>query len=263
MNHLDLFSGIGGFALAAEWAGFDTVAFCENNAWCVKHALQRNWPDIPIIQDVTKLGKKDLPNTHIDLITAGVPCQPASVAGKRKGIEDARWLWPDTFRIIHNLRPTWVLCENPTGILSLDRGEPFAEILERFRKAGYGTWWETIPASAAGWGHRRERVWVVAYSPRTRLERYSREQHDRDQSRRKQPEKTRYTPPPIIPPLRNSPQWWKNKSPVRPVVNGVSDYAFWKEAITAVGNAIVPQAAYEILQGIQNVESQTPLSPSA
>lgn len=251
MRHLDLFSGIGGFTMAAAWAGIETVAFCEINEWCHENALKRNWPEIPNLKDITTLTKEGLEKYGtIDLITAGVPCQPASIIGKRKGAEDSRWLWPDTLRIISTLKPAWVVCENPTGLLTLDRGDRFAEILKRFQQAGYDVWWETVPASAVGGGHRRERVWIVAHLADSGLEGHSRLQCDRSEPRRKCPKPSGWSPPKSVFPVRHSEWWWKDQSPVPIVVDGVSSPAFWKEAVIATGNAIVPQVAYEILRNL-------------
>lgn len=288
MKHLDLFSGIGGFALAARWAGIETVAFCEINDWPSENALNRNWPEIPNLKDVTKLCRRihhnldetgqeydpdyvecsrcgieygdcecietdQFTDTYggVDLITAGVPCQPASIIGKRKGAEDSRWLWPDTFRVIEELMPTWVVCENPTGLLTLDGGDRFSEIIERFSQAGYVCWWETIPASAVGGSHRRERVWIIAYSGGQGLEGHARHGNTHNRQEREETSTTGSITQKIILPVRDSSRWWKDQSPVPIVVDGVSDPAFWKEAVIATGNAIVPQVAYEILRCIK------------
>ncbi len=291
MKHLDLFSGIGGFALSAQWAGFETVAFCEVNDWCDENALKRNWPEIPNLKDITKLcrrihhnldetgqdygqdyvecakcgidfgdceciGTDQFIDTYggVDLITAGVPCQPASIIGKRKGVEDSRWLWPDTFRVIEELMPTWVVCENPTGLLTLDGGDRFGEIIERFQQAGYSVWWETIAASAVGGGHRRERVWIIAYSGSEGLEGHAGDGDTLDGQEREKADTPGPATPEIVLPLRDSTKWWESQSPVPVVADGVSDPAFWKQAVIATGNAIVPQVAYSILKGIMEQE---------
>ncbi len=251
IKHLDLFSGIGGFTIAAEWAGIETVAFCEINEWCIENALKRNWPYIPNLKDITKVDEEGVKYLgKIELITAGVPCQPASIIGKRKGVEDSRWLWPDTLRIIRALKPAWVVCENPTGLLTLDRGDRFAEILKRLQQAGYDVWWETIPASAVGGGHRRERVWIVAHLTDARLEGHTRVQRCWDKPERKSTQQARRSPQEGVFPTRHSEWWWKDQSPVPIVVDGVSSPAFWKEAVIATGNAIVPQVAYQILRNL-------------
>lgn len=249
MNHLDLYTGIGGFKLAAGWAGFNTIGFAEIDTWCNENALKVNWPEIKNYGDVKNIrGNQREEFSHIGLLTAGVPCQPASIIGKRKGAKDDRWLWPDTLSIIEEYEPVFVVCENPTGLLTLDGGTEFANIYERLCKAGYSVWWETIPASAAGWGHRRERVWLTAYAGSARLERYTR--HEKEQRRTKQ---NRPVTTPPIPPVRDSPRWWQNKSPVPIVVNGLPNAAFWKQATIATGNAIVPQVAYQIIKPIAEI----------
>ena len=286
MRHLDLFSGIGGFSLAAQWAGYETVAFCEENKWCCDNALKKNWPDIPIFNDVRKLyrfadeydicpdceepycslcenhfwececvgcSEFDDEVGNIDIITAGVPCQPASIIGKRKGAKDSRWLWPDTLRIVRSLKPKWFIGENPTGLLTLDGGERFSEIIEGFQQAGYSVWWETIPCSAVGGSHRRERVWIVAYSDSERLERHTGDGKTLNRQKWKKEEQARPTAQKIVLPVRNGSQWWKDKSPVPIMVDGVSDYSFWKSAVIATGNAIVPQVAYEIMKATREL----------
>jgi len=297
MKHLDLFSGIGGFKIAAGWAGIETVAFCEVNDWCDKNALKRNWPKIPNLKDVTKLcrrihhnldetgqeydpdyvecsrcgieygececiGTDQFVDTYggVDIITAGVPCQPASIIGKRKGTKDSRWLWPDTFRVIEELMPTWVICENPTGILTLDGGDRFGEIVQGFQEAGYSVWWETVPASAVGGGHRRERVWIIAYSGSEGLEGYTGDGDTLRRQKRKKKSAARSASSKTVLPVRDSAEWWEDKSPVPVVVDGVSDPAFWKEAVIATGNAIVPQVAYEIMRSIVTISESKGLA---
>ncbi|WBX81312.1 DNA cytosine methyltransferase [Virgibacillus salarius] len=116
MNFLDLFAGIGGISLAAEWAGIETVAFCEREPFCQK-VLNKHWPDVPIFDDIRTLDKQALEERGIDvgtidIISGGFPCQPYSIAGKRKGTEDDRDLWPEMFRIIEEIKPAWVVGEN-------------------------------------------------------------------------------------------------------------------------------------------------------
>ena len=104
MNHLDLFSGIGGFSLALERVGFKTVGFCEVDPYC-RLLLQKHWKGVTIHHDIKKLEAKDI-KEPIDILTGGFPCQPYSVAGKQKGTNDDRYLWPDMFRVIKEVRPT-------------------------------------------------------------------------------------------------------------------------------------------------------------
>lgn len=152
MKHLDLFSGIGGFALAARWAGIETVAFCEIDSFCRK-VLKKHWPDILIYADVKKINF----TATVDILTAGFPCQPFSVAGKKKGIKDERYLWPETFRIIRQCKPNWIILENVPGIIPcLD------PILEDLERESYDWTAYLIPASEIGAPHKRERIWIIA-----------------------------------------------------------------------------------------------------
>ncbi len=158
LKHLDLFAGIGGFSLAAKWAGIDTVAFCEIDESCHK-VLNKHWPMLPIHKDIKKLDGNDY--AGIDLITGGYPCQPFSVAGSQKAEEDDRHLWPEMFRIITQAKPTWVICENVYGHVKLG----LDSVLHDLEGIGYACQSFIIPALATGANHNRERVFIVAYSP--------------------------------------------------------------------------------------------------
>lgn len=157
MRHLDLFSGIGGFALAARWAGIDTVAFCEIDGFPRK-VLAKNFPGVPIHGDI-----KDLDGNQyegIDIITGGYPCQPFSVAGSQKAEKDDRHLWPEMFRIISQAKPAWVICENVPGHIKLG----LDKVLHDLEGIGYTAQPFIIPALATGKPHRRDRIYIVAYS---------------------------------------------------------------------------------------------------
>lgn len=161
-THLSLFSGIGGIDLAAEMAGFRTVAFCEASAFCRK-VLAKHWPGLPIFPDVRSLDGAALRSLGVptpDLISGGYPCQPFSTAGKRLGKEDPRHLWPHFRRLVHELRPRWVLGENVAGHLSkgLD-----AVVLD-LEHLGYECRPVVVPAAAFGAPHLRHRVFVVAHA---------------------------------------------------------------------------------------------------
>ncbi|MFS3933931.1 DNA cytosine methyltransferase [Bacillus subtilis] len=126
MKSIELFAGIGGIALAAEWAGIETVAFCEREPFCQK-VLNKNFPGVPIFDDVRTLNRQLLedkgviePGGTIDIISGGFPCQPYSIAEKRRGTEDDRDLWPEMFRIIKELRPTWVVGENVANFANME-----------------------------------------------------------------------------------------------------------------------------------------------
>ena len=163
MNHLDLCSGIGGWALAFRELGINTVAFCEIDDYPQK-VLKKNFPGIPIFNDLKELTyeqiKERTGTRDIDLVTCSYPCQPFSVAGKQKGEEDPRHLWPDTFRIVQECKPTWFVGENVGGHIKLG----LDTVLEDLASIGYDTRTFVIPASSIGAWHQRKRIWIVGYS---------------------------------------------------------------------------------------------------
>jgi len=163
---LSLFSGIGGFEIACEWVGMEIVGQVEIDPFCQK-VLAKHWPHVKRMGDIKQVRGDEF--GAVDIIIGGVPCQPASVAGKRRGTEDDRWLWPETLRIVKAVRPRWCVFENPTGILSLQGGVPFDNILSEMEREGYEVGAFSIPACAVGAPHRRERIFIVGYSGKCRL----------------------------------------------------------------------------------------------
>ena len=163
LTHLSLFSGIGGLDLAAEWAGIETVGQCEWAEYPTK-VLEKHWPDVPRWKDIRTLtGESFYERTGkrtVDIISGGFPCQPFSVAGKQRGKEDDRYLWPEMVRVIKELRPTWVVGENVAGIVRM----ALPDILSELETCGYRTRTFLIPACAIGARHRRYRVAIVGYS---------------------------------------------------------------------------------------------------
>ena len=193
LTHFSLFSGIGGFDLVAEWAGFKTILFVEIDPYCQK-VLRKHWPDVPIIGDIkdatkerimayassrqpgkpktrnrgqdtsrgSEKGSTDRRNRYqpVTLITGGFPCQPVSQAGQRRGKEDDRWLWPEMLRVISEIRPAWVVAENVTGLLTMG----FYDCLSDLEGKGYETIPFVIPACGVNAPHRRDRIFIVANS---------------------------------------------------------------------------------------------------
>ena len=155
-----LFSGIGGLELGLERAGMTVCWQVEKDDYAVR-VLEKHWPEVPKHRDIFECGAHNL--EPVDLICGGFPCQPVSVAGKRKGNKDERWLWDEFYRIICELRPKWVVAENVPGLLSIRDGKLFAGILRDLAAGGYDAEWQVLPASAFGAWHRRDRVFIVAY----------------------------------------------------------------------------------------------------
>ena len=160
---LDLFAGIGGFSLGLEMTGgFETVAFCEIEKY-PQEILKKNFPDVPIYEDVRELTADRLIRDgigRIDVITGGYPCQPFSVAGKQKGEADDRHLWPFMLEIIAQVRPSWVICENVSGHIALG----LDQVLFDLENKGYATRTFVVPACAVNAPHRRDRLWIVAHA---------------------------------------------------------------------------------------------------
>lgn len=163
ITHLSLFSGIGGLDLAAEWAGIETIGQCEWADYPTK-VLEKHWPDIPRWKDIRTLtGESFYERTGlrtVDVISGGFPCQPFSVAGKQRGKEDDRYLWPEMVRVIKELRPAWIVGENVAGIIRM----ALPDILSELEACGYRTRAFFVPACAVGARHRRYRVAIVGYA---------------------------------------------------------------------------------------------------
>ena len=155
---LDLFSGIGGFSLGLESTGhFETIAFCEKDQFCQK-VLQKNFKNIPIEGDVRNVkGEK----YKADVVTGGFPCQPFSVAGKRKGTDDDRYLWDETIRVVKECKPKWFIGENVEGLINIQEGMVLRQVQTDLEKEGFEVQCLIIPASGIGAWHQRKRIWII------------------------------------------------------------------------------------------------------
>ena len=164
MAHVDLCSGIGGFALGFEWAELSKpVLFCDIEPWS-RQILAKHWPDVPIAEDVKELANDPTRIIHAigdrpSILTAGYPCQPFSQAGQRRGSEDDRHIWPEIFSIVQQVRPDWLVCENVSGHITMGLDEVLSDLAD---KANYAVQTFHLGALAVDAPHRRMRLWIVA-----------------------------------------------------------------------------------------------------
>ncbi len=162
MTHGSLFSGIGGFDLAAQRVGWKNIFQVEIEEKACK-ILQKHFPDTQRYADIKDFDGRQYAG-HIDIISGGFPCQPFSAAGKRKGSADDRAIWFEMFRVVSEIRPRWVVAENVSGLLTIEQGMAFERVCTDLESEGYTVQSFVIPACAVGAPHRRNRVWIVAYS---------------------------------------------------------------------------------------------------
>lgn len=281
--HLDLFSGIGGFAYAADqvWDNVEHI-FCDNDKFC-QQVLKKHWPEAKIYGDIRTITnttikglerkhqkrKYPLKNKtgqartngsvghisrlpHVNLLTGGFPCQPYSAAGLRRGTADERHLWPEMLRVIRLTKPTWVIAENVRGLLTWNEGMVFEQVCADMEAEGYSVQPLIIPAVAVNAPHRRDRIWFVAHRrPNT-----NGHQHRLQKPRPKQ-QATRYR-------QFDEAAWDKDWTEVAAEFCSVDDglparvgrlelskSQHRKEQLKAYGNAIVPQIAVEIMKGMK------------
>jgi DNA-cytosine methyltransferase len=162
---LDLFSGIGGFSLGLEsTGGFETIGFVEKDKFCQK-VLKKHWSNINIEEDIRNVKGE---RYAADVITGGFPCQPFSVAGKRKSTADDRYLWDEMLRVIRETKPRWVIGENVEGIVNINEGMVLRQVLNDLENEGFKSQCIIIPASGIGAWHQRKRIWIVANSDSNR-----------------------------------------------------------------------------------------------
>ena len=247
MRHLDLFSGIGGFALAARWARIDTVAFCEIDEFPRK-VLAKNFPNVPMHGDI-----KDLDGGQyegIDIITGGYPCQPFSVAGGQKAQKDDRHLWPEMFRVISQAKPSWVICENVFGHIKLG----LDKVLHDLEGLGYAVQSFIIPALATGEPHNRDRLYIVAYSASHGLDESKATRSNGTPDEHGSEREDKDCDHEGLGSLRagmewagNTPRPWGIEPPEIRVDDGLPDRM---DRNKSVGNAIDPHVAFNIMKSI-------------
>jgi len=155
---LDLFSGIGGFSLGMEATKrIKTIGFVEKDKFCQK-VLNKNFKNIPIEEDIRNVKGQ---RYTADIISGGFPCQPFSVAGKRRGTDDDRYLWYETIRVVRECKPKWFVGENVEGLINISNGEVLQQIQKDLEKESFQVQCLIIPASGIGAWHQRKRVWII------------------------------------------------------------------------------------------------------
>ena len=270
MNHFDDCAGIGGFSLAARWCGVETRWARENDDYA-RAVYAQHFPGVALFRDV----REPLPDLGpVDLYTAGFPCQPVSQAGKRRGADDPRWLWPWIAETIRHLRPRWVLLENVPGLLAWD---PFSAVLAALAQLGYDAEWQVLSAAAFGAPHLRRRVWIVAYtSQHGRVSRRTSNSAQIERGRKpyrggsnadamafpdRQPRATRFgtgIPSVLAPPTPGRQGtldgWpWAPEPGVGRMAHGVPSRV---DRLRCLGNTIVPQVAAWIIGKIVSAEGK-------
>ena len=275
---IDLFSGIGGFALGLEATGyFRTIQFVENEKWCQK-ILNKNFPEVPIHDDIKTYNTYK--GVEADVVVGGFPCQPFSVAGKQKAIQDDRHLWPDMFRVIRQTKPIWVIGENVRNIVSISDGMVLEQVYLDLESQGYEVQSFIIPASAVNAPHQRYRTWIVAHTKCSRQ--FSKPiRNIRSLEEESQKEERARNKPTICLETRSAdvahtdskgsqrqwkitirtyeelenfgnPCWWNTEPNVGRVANGIPNRV---DRLKGLGNAIVPQIAYQIGKAIMESEN--------
>lgn len=259
MQILDLFAGIGGFSLAAHWMGWSTAAFVEKEPFCQK-VLRKNFgQDIEIHDDIFNFSGKPFQG-RIDIITGGFPCQPFSAAGKRKGADDARYLWPEMLRVINEVQPRFVVGENVLGLVNWSNGLVFEQVQTDLEAQGYEVGTFVLPACAVNSPQQRYRVWFIAHNYKVESEsvgirRETDKQQWASQIRREDWQ--------LFDLVGNGTifEGWRNQgrsnyteSFILRDSDGVSS---WMDRASALGNSIVPQLAFEIFKAIEAADQDT------
>ena len=263
MTHASLFSGIGGFDLAAEWAGWTNVFNCEIDKFC-QNVLRYHFPNAIQYEDI-KSTDFAIHRGGVDVLTGGFPCQPFSLAGKRRGSDDNRYLWPEMLRAIREIQPRWVVGENVYGIVNWSDGMVFEQVQSDLEDAGYEVQPFLIPACAVDAPHRRVRVWFIAR--RNDVTDALRERGREGTTEVKSKFAEWDGADGVSDEWQDSrvPDWesFPTQSPVCSRDDGISSrldsisFPRWRrESIKAYGNAVVPQVVLQIFETIKEYENE-------
>lgn len=256
MKCLHLFNGIGGFALAAHWMGWENVAHCEIDDFCNK-VMNYHFPNSVQHGDI-RTTDFSIYRGRIDVLTGGFPCQPWSVAGDQLGDQDERHLFPENLRAIREIKPRWAVSENVRGITTKKFGSAYYEIQTSLEAEGYDVLPLLIPASAVGAEHERYRLWIIAHPNGIRCERQQQQFGKKIQSLEKSAQAL------VAHQIKNRfdnvlPEPWvvsrNDGIPAGLDTEAISESQWKRASISGFGNAIVPQVAYEIFKAIEAYEN--------
>jgi DNA (cytosine-5)-methyltransferase 1 len=270
MKHGSLFSGIGGFDLAAQWCGWENVFQCEIDPFCQK-VLRYHFPKTKLYEDITTTNFKEYMG-KIDIISGGFPCQPFSQIGRGLGSNDDRHLWFKMFEVIWEVLPQWVVAENVCRLLTIEKGMVFESIIADLETTGYDVQTFIIPACSLNAPHRRDRLWIIAHCPNARLEslrlkratKTNRTGAVADTGRIRLEERAKEETPHIPIDTQRIHDWrtFPTQQPIYCGDDGLSErldgitLSRWNNnSIKTYGNAIVPQIAYQIFKTINEVQN--------
>jgi DNA (cytosine-5)-methyltransferase 1 len=271
LRHGSLFSGIGGFDLAAEWMGWENVFNCEWNTFGQK-ILKYYWPNAIGYEDITKTDFS-VHRGNIDIISGGFPCQAFSTAGSRKGTADPRYLWPEMLRVIREICPRWVVGENVYGLVNWNGGLVFDTVCADLENEGFQVIPIILPAASVNAPHKRDRIFFIAYAWACEHRGKSTEIHGKTKKtdgcgneQSPSPWKQIQLPTITSNTFRGFQQSWKSFPIEHPLcrrddglpaqLDGITFSKWRNESIKGFGNAVVPQLVFQIFKTIELYEQQ-------
>lgn len=243
MTHGSLFSGIGGFDLAAQWAGIKNIFQVEKDEFCQK-VLQKNFPDTDKYLDICEFNGAKY-NGTVDIISGGFPCQPFSIAGRMQSTNDERFLWGEMFRVIKEVKPKWVIAENVQGLVNISDGLVLESLFTDMENEGYETQAYIIPAISKNAPHKRNRIWIVSTLANSSSVRDTRHELQSGKSKKigqRWPSNETYSD------SHWDRHWHEVATEFCRVDDGIPQRL---DRVKSLGNAIVPQIAYEIFRIIK------------
>lgn len=247
----------GGFDLAAQWMGWDNAFQVEIDEFCQK-VLAKNFPNTKRYGDIKQFDGTEWAG-KIDILTGGFPCQPFSRSGSRNGKNDNRYLWPEMLRVINEIKPIWIVGENVTGVISM----ALKDVQTSLEDKGYAVENFIIPACAAGAPHQRDRLWICAHATASQPQRGTRTGYNGTWGTEIGSDSLLQNVPHTTSKRNRSSEgqiqtggnqfinggWWEAEPELGRVANGIPNRV---DRIKSLGNAIVPQVAFEIFKAIES-----------